>query len=494
MTKSSLAVKYRPTIFDDLVGQDTVKQILLEEINTNTVKRVYLFTGPAGCGKAQPLYSKVLTPNGYITMGDVEIGTEVFTDKGNIAKVSEIYPQGERDIYEITLQDGAKIRVADNHLNCVYRYSNNGVREDFVWETTKVIEEFERGTIYIDYVNIEYELPIRLFEERCIVSIEYIGKEECQCIMVDHTDHTYISDDFIPTHNTSSGRLFANALESYKSNIIEINAADRTGVDDVREIINQSKSKPLQGLRKIFIIDEVHALSQNAFSALLKLLEEPPAHCIFILCTTDPQKIIGTIMSRVYRYDFQKIAMNVIVDRLNDILEREKSDAEGCGVQTWDKVALEHIAKSSNGGMRTAITTLDKCISYNKNVTLENVISVLGTTSYDLMFKLLDALLLKNELELMNTINEISQKSADLKLFVKHFLELVLDVHRYIVFKNFDYVSIPTAYMGKLNTYHNGNCQYLKYLIAKLIQLNSDLKWESNPKLLIEGSLLLEVM
>ena len=344
MTRCSLAVKYRPKTFEEVVEQDTVKQILLEEIRTNTVKRAYLFTGSAGTGK------------------------------------------------------------------------------------------------------------------------------------------------------TSSGRLFANLLESYKANIIEINAADRTGVDDVRDIINQSKSKPLQGLRKIFIIDEVHALSQNAFSALLKLLEEPPAHCVFILCTTDPQKIIGTIMSRVYRYDFQKISVNGIVNRLEHILESEKNSEDAMDVQGWDMVALEHIAKSSNGGMRTAITTLDKCLSYSKNLTLDSVLSVLGTASYEYMFNLLDCLVKKDEMGILQVMNNLYSTNIDLKLFVKNFLEFALDVKKFMLLGDFNHVSIPSTYKDKLTTLTLEHKNYLKYLIAKLMQLNTELKWENNPKLIIECSLLMEVM
>lgn len=118
------------------------------------------FLGGAGTGKAQPLYSKVLTPNGYITMGDVKVGTEVITAKGNIGKVSGIYPQGKRDIYEITLQDRTKIRVADNHLNSVWVYNQRTKqREDYVLETLDLIEfiKSSKWKVRIDTPSVDFE-------------------------------------------------------------------------------------------------------------------------------------------------------------------------------------------------------------------------------------------------------------------------------------------------------------------------------------------------
>lgn len=122
----SLAVKYRPATFSDLTEQSTICEILENITNSDPIPvRNFLFVGPAGCGKAQPLYSKVLTPDGYVEMRDIHVGSEVFTGKGNIGKVSGVYPQGVRPIYEITLQDRTKIRVSDQHLNVCYRYNED---------------------------------------------------------------------------------------------------------------------------------------------------------------------------------------------------------------------------------------------------------------------------------------------------------------------------------------------------------------------------------
>ena len=126
------------------------------------------------------------------------------------------------------------------------------------------------------------------------------------------------------TGKTTTARIYANEIEPCKSNIIEINCADHTGVDDIRQlVIEPSRQKPLQGKYKIFILDENHMLTVQAQSALLKILEEPPSYCIYIMCTTDPQKVLPTILSRTFRYDFQLISYQGIVDRLQYIMENE---------------------------------------------------------------------------------------------------------------------------------------------------------------------------
>ena len=125
------------------------------------------------------------------------------------------------------------------------------------------------------------------------------------------------------TGKTTCARIFANDINKGEGNPIELDAASNNGVDDVRNIIQQAKTKSINSEYKIFIIDECHALSNSAWQAMLKIIEEPPAKSIFIFCTTDPQKIPKTILSRVQRYDFQRISQEGIVDRLEYILQQE---------------------------------------------------------------------------------------------------------------------------------------------------------------------------
>ena len=296
------------------------------------------------------------------------------------------------------------------------------------------------------------------------------------------------------TGKTTDARIFANELESIKANIIEINAADHTGVDDMRLIIDQAKTKPLQGKYKIFIIDEVHMLTVQAQNSLLKLLEEPPSYCVFIMCTTDPQKILSTILSRAYRYDFQLISYEGIVKRLEYILQQEQIREDGCKPNSWDIQALQYLAKLSRGHMRDAITTLDKVLSFTKDITIDAVIKVLGVTGYDLMFKILNALYSKDNSTLLINLEELHRSGKDLKLFVKNFLSFLLDINKFITFQNFEYIDIPQAYEPQLKSYNQSHRSNLKQLIAKLMQLNTDMKWETNPYILLESTLLLEVL
>ena len=294
----NLAAKYRPTEFSEVSEQsavvDILKKICSEKELTN---RNFLFIGPAGTGKAQPLYSKVLTPKGFITMGEVEVGTEVITDTGATAKVSGIYPQGVRPIYEIVLEDGAKIRVSDEHLNLVHLYSFAIEKDSHIVLNTldllNLLEHPDEYSLYIDSPT-NVPLPSELPAMRQIVRIEYIGDEECQCIMVDHPDHTYISDNYIPTHNTTLGRIISRHLNNGStSGVIEIDAASHSGADAARDITNQARAYPVGTAWKCFLIDECHSISSQGWQVLLKTLEENPAKSIFILCV-DKDGLVNT--------------------------------------------------------------------------------------------------------------------------------------------------------------------------------------------------------
>ena len=156
---------------------------------------------------------------------------------------------------------------------------------------------------------------------------------------------------------TTCARIFANESNEYKGKPIELNAADTNGVDDIRVIIDDCRLKPIDSKYKIYIIDEVHMLSKGAFNALLKVLEEPPKHVIFILCTTDPQKIPKTVLSRLQKFEFKRMSVEDTVNRLQYILREE-------GYKKADVNALHYIARLAEGGMRDAITLLDT-ISFN---------------------------------------------------------------------------------------------------------------------------------
>lgn len=349
MAKTTLAVKYRPKTFDDVVEQDAIKTILLEQIRTKSFKHAYLFCGPAGCGK------------------------------------------------------------------------------------------------------------------------------------------------------TTAARIFANELNSGMGNPIEVDAASNNGVDNIRDIIENAKRKSLDSEYKIYIIDECHMLSTGAWNAMLKLLEEPPKSTIFIMCTTDPQKIPATILSRVQRYDFSKISLDKICNRLAFIMNeeadelfegRDRAELGDPPDYCFDIEALEYIAKLADGGMRDAITMLDKCLSLSTEVTVESVVKALGTVDYNTHFELLYQLGSRGAHKAIEIIETVYNSGKDIKQFLKQFQFFILDVCKYQLFKSFKYTAIPELPEYKQLMEDEDYNDLLKALDWAR-QLNADIKWESNPKAICQTAILL---
>ena len=286
------------------------------------------------------------------------------------------------------------------------------------------------------------------------------------------------------TGKTTCARIFANEINNFKGNPIEMDAASNSGVEDVRAIIQQAKTKSLDSEYKIFIIDECHSISNTGWQAFLKLIEEPPAKSIFIFCTTDPQKIPKTILSRVQRYDFQRISHSAVADRLHYICQSE--DVEVC-----ERDALDYIAKLADGGMRDAITLMDKCLSYDKDLTMDNVIKALGITGYDTMFFLTDSIITNDTEAVIKTIEDVHRSGKDLKQFIKTYTNFVLDLCKYGCLGNFDFIEIPNTYKYTMDRYNDHAYEDFTRLLNTLVELNATIKWETSPKPVIEAVLVL---
>ena len=284
------------------------------------------------------------------------------------------------------------------------------------------------------------------------------------------------------TGKTTCARIFANEINEGHGTPIEMDAASNNSVDDIRNVIAQAQTKSLDSEYKIFIIDEAHSLSNSAWQAMLKTLEEPPAKSIFIFCTTDPQKIPKTILSRVQRYDFQRISQKGIMRRLTHILHKEDIPEIEGGLE-----AVEYIAKLADGGMRDAITLMDKCLSYSTELTIENIVKALGIANYDIMFSLLDGLIEHKAQFVLEQIDSIYSSGIDMKQFIKSFTEFVLDVCKYGLTKDFSMVRIPNIYDGELKQFGDYEFSVSAELLKMLIALNNEIKWESNPKYPIEA-------
>lgn len=286
------------------------------------------------------------------------------------------------------------------------------------------------------------------------------------------------------TGKTTCARIFANEINEHKGNPIEIDAASNNGVENVREIIDNAKFKALDAPYKVYIIDECHMLSTGAWNAMLKLLEEPPAQTIFIMCTTDPQKIPATILSRVQRYDFQRITHKAVVERLDYVCNSE-------GVNHFTTEALEYIAKLADGGMRDAVTLLDKCLSYNSQITIKNVVEALGTVDYTTMINLTNAILHMKADEAVVIIEEAHRSGADLKQFIKQYGYFLLDVYKYSLLDSFEYLQIPSSLASDFKNWNDDDFLFIRDLLDVVIKLNADIKWETSPKPLIEATFIL---
>lgn len=288
------------------------------------------------------------------------------------------------------------------------------------------------------------------------------------------------------TGKTTSARIFGTMLNEGVKNLIELDGASNNSVDDIRKIIEEAKFQDLSAKYKIYIIDECHMLSIGAWNALLKLLEEPPLSTIFILCTTDAQKIPKTILSRVQRYDFKKISYDGIFKRLVYILTEEQ--ASGAEI-LYTPEAVEYIARISEGGMRDAITLLDKCLSYSSDITLENVSKALDITDMTVMVELSDSLYKREVGSVIQITEKIYQDGFDIKLFCKQYLNYIVNCIKYSVTKDIKLTNLPISVVNQIKD-KNYNPNFYVMLMDSLVKLNEMIKWETNPKTLFQAYLI----
>ncbi|MCI9153429.1 DNA polymerase III subunit gamma/tau [Lachnospiraceae bacterium] len=248
-------------------------------------------------------------------------------------------------------------------------------------------------------------------------------------IKANRIGHAYLFCGTRGTGKTTAAKIFARAVNcehpvdgspcgecamcrsiaaGTSMNVIEIDAASNNGVDNIREIKEEVTYRPTEGRYKVYIIDEVHMLSSGAFNALLKTLEEPPEYVIFILATTEVHKIPVTIMSRCQHYDFRRISIETISDRLNELMEAEQVEVE-------DK-AVRYIAKAADGSMRDALSLLDQCIAFylGQKLTYDNVLEVLGAVDTDVFSKLLRSIIRRNVPAVLDTVEELVMQGREL--------------------------------------------------------------------------------
>jgi len=350
----------------------------------------------------------------------------------------------------------------------------------------------------MSYLSLYRKWRSQKFEE--IIGQEPIVKTLKNAITMKRLSHAYLFSGPRGTGKTSTARILAKGLnckngptpdpcgkcdqclkirDGHSVDVIEIDAASNRGIDEIRDLREKVRFTPVEGRYKVYIIDEVHMLTSEAFNALLKTLEEPPAHVIFVLATTEPNRVPLTILSRCQRLDFGRIPLLLIMDHLKYVAKEEGFDIED--------EALNLIARDADGSMRDAISLLDQLVSFcGKKITFDDVVIILGTADEELLFSFSNSIALadiKKALDLVGKAlkdgRSIPQVTKDLIGHLRYMMLLKLGSDASI--------ELTKHYMEKLKREaEKFSLDELKNLILIFSRAEVDMKWHPASRLILE--------
>ena len=353
--------------------------------------------------------------------------------------------------------------------------------------------------IITDRGDLMYQALYRKYRPKTLDDVcgqDVIVKIIKNSILNNQINHAYLFAGPRGTGKTSVAKIFAKIIncehpvdckpcgkcvsctQENNSDIIEIDAASNNGVDEIRELRNKVNLLPAYGKYKVYIIDEVHMLTQGAFNALLKTLEEPPAHVIFILATTDSHKVLETILSRCQRLDFKKISNEAIVENLSKIAKKENIDI--------DKEALNEIAKLADGGMRDSVGMLDQARAYTEGkITVNDIHDINGTLTEKDLKELLENII-DNKLDIiLEKIDEYNDKGKNFVKLIEEFIDFIRNI---ILFKE-----APNYFKERVQNIENYeeispkiSINTLFSIIETLNKYSFEMKNNNNSKLLFE--------
>lgn len=334
-----------------------------------------------------------------------------------------------------------------------------------------------------------------------VVGQEHITRTLQNALLQEKFSHAYLFSGPRGTGKTSAAKIFAKTVNCEKapvaepcnecsacrgitdgsiSDVIEIDAASNNGVDEIRDIRDKVKYAPSSVKYKVYIVDEVHMLSIGAFNALLKTLEEPPKHVIFILATTEPHKIPLTIISRCQRFDFKRITAAAIVGRMQEIIEDQEITAETS--------ALQVIASAADGGMRDALSLLDQAISFSDEaVTLDDALLITGSVSQSIIGELIHAMFQKDVSRALQALDELMNQGKDASKLVEDFIYYYRDLLLYQTAPQLEEVlERVTVDEQFIKLSENMPPDAIYHAIDVLNKSQQEMKWTNHPRIFLE--------